>query len=393
MTKLKSLGIKELARAPSSTKDKRISIEIHTDNYITINKRPMPVFFSNLESPAVISATVTFETDQDCQGQEVEINYQAAVIYEVTMMTMFHSKMKVPHNMQRKRWTMDDLVHPSPGTVAAGKYTKTVTATIDPLWPSSGSTASSIDGTGWVHYTFEAKFVKMTMGAFSPILATLPFQVWVVNSILPSDFSLTVPRPLTVQAPGKKPDLPISLTIPNQTFQFNEQMPLTVRVESFRKGCKKFGQNIVVLSAGFTVREKVNGWTRTGAGVDSEFFTDVSQIAIRDGWPQNTLGGWTRTVSVTLPTWPEINASMKSKAMDISHSVLFIMKYKAENDNDIKSQEVIVEVPFQLVVPRHNIQAQDQGDLLPIYSAADAQALQQRLVGDDPALPEYARKE
>lgn len=99
----------------------------------------------------------------------------------------------------------------------------------------------------------------------------------------------------------------------------------------------------MVLSAGFSVREKVNGWTRSGTGLDMEYFEDVSQIAIREGWPQNTLGGWTRTVCVTLPTWPEINASMKSKAMDISHSILFTMKYKAENDKDIKSQEVTVE--------------------------------------------------
>jgi hypothetical protein len=263
-------------------------------------------------------------------------------------MTGFHAKMKVPFNMQRKRWTMNDLVRPSPGTVAAGKYIKRVTTTIDPLWPSSGTTAANFNGMGRVQYTFEAQFVKLSMGAQSPILATLPFEVWVVNSILPSDYSLlqNVPKPLTVQAPGKKPDLPISLTIPNQTLQFHEQVPLTVHVESFRKGCKRFGQNIIVLSAGFSVREKVNGWIRSGAGVDVEFFTDASQIVIREGWPQNTLGGWTRTVSITLPTWPEINASMKSKVMDISHSILFIMKYKAEKDTDKKAQDVIVEGTF-----------------------------------------------
>lgn len=73
-----------MARAPSSTKSKRISIDIPSDNYITVDNRPMPVFFSNLEVPAVIRATVTFENDQDCQGQDVEINYTAAVVYEVT---------------------------------------------------------------------------------------------------------------------------------------------------------------------------------------------------------------------------------------------------------------------------------------------------------------------
>lgn len=99
----------------------------------------------------------------------------------------------------------------------------------------------------------------------------------------------------------------------------------------------------MVLSAGFLVRETVKGWTRVAAGVDIQHSTDVTQIVIREGWPQQTLGGWTRTVSITLPTGPELNASMTSKVMDISHSILFTMKYKAENDSDMKAQEVTVE--------------------------------------------------
>jgi hypothetical protein len=47
-------------------------------------------------------------------------------------------------------------------------------------------------------------------------------------------------------------------------------------------------------------------------------------------------------------------------------------------------------VPFQLVVPRRNMQAQEQADFLPIYSTADAQAL---LANDDSVLPGYAREE
>ncbi|KAF9144418.1 hypothetical protein BGX30_012876 [Mortierella sp. GBA39] len=393
MSTSKPLSMKNMARVPSSTKDKRISLEVHSDNYIIVDNRPMPVFFSNLEVPAVIRATVTFENDQDCQGQDVEINYNAAVVYEVTMMTSFQAKSKLQHNLQRKRWTMSDLVRPTPGTIAAGRYTKTVTATIDPLWPSSGVTSASVKGMGWVRYTFEASLVKMSMGALSPILVTMPYEVWVVNSILPSEAGApsNVPKPLTAYVPGKKPDLPVSLTIPNQTLQFHEQVPLTVRVEPFRKGSKRFGQNIVVLSAGFSVREKVQGWSRVSTGVDVNHSTDVTQIAIRDGWPHNTVGGWTRTVSITLPTAPEINASMTTKVMDISHSVLFTMKYKAENDSDMKAQDITVEVPFQLVVPRRSIQAQD--DFLPTYSATDAQAYQQKHIGDEKDQPYYAREE
>ncbi|KAF9093368.1 hypothetical protein BGX23_003384 [Mortierella sp. AD031] len=181
-----ALSMKTMGGPPSSTTDKRTSIEIHTDNYIKVEDRPMPVYFSNLETPAVIRAT-------DCQGQDVEINYKAVVIFT-----------------------------------------------------------------------------------------------------------------------GR-----------------SKQKPTTVRVDA----------------------------------------RDVVQIAIREGWPTN-LGGWDRTVSITLPTTPEINASMKTKVMDITHSVLFTMKYKAEIENDRRAQEVTIEVPFQLVEPRRNL----EDDFLPTYSATDAQA-------------------
>ncbi|KAF9127973.1 hypothetical protein BGW39_005449 [Mortierella sp. 14UC] len=396
MMKSKALSMKNIARVPSSTKDKRISIEVHADSFTIFKGRPMPVFFSNLETPAIVSATVTFETDQDCQGQDVEINFRAYACFEVMIMTSFHSKLKQPHNMQRKRWTMPDLVRPSQGTIAAGKYTRTVSATIDPLWPSSGITKENIKGNGWVSYTFEARFMKNTMGGVIPVLTTPPFEFWVVNSILPACEATAIPKPLTFLAPGKKPDLPVSLTIPNTTLQFRQQVPLTVHVEPFRKGCKRFGQNITVLSAGFSIREKVIGWTKQTAGVDSEISNDVVQLAFREGWPQNQ-GGWSRTVNITLPTTPEINASMASKTMDIRHSVLFTMKYKAENDKDSKAQEVTVEAPFQLAVPRRNLEAPTSDDFLPTYSAADAEAFERRLDGnginEKGALPNYAREE
>ncbi|KAG0216124.1 hypothetical protein BGX33_000461 [Mortierella sp. NVP41] len=123
------------------------------------------------------------------------------------------------------------------------------------------------------------------------------------------------------------------------------------------------------IPAGFSIREKIVGWTKSLISVDTEDARDVVQIAIREGWPTN-LGGWDRTVSITLPTTPEINASMKTKVMDITHSVLFTMKYKAEIENDRRAQEVTIEVPFQLVEPRRNL----EDDFLPTYSATDAQA-------------------
>ncbi|KAF9912135.1 hypothetical protein EC991_000545 [Linnemannia zychae] len=394
MLKSKALSMKNIARVPSSTKDTRISIEIHADKFITVKGQPMPIFFSNLETPAVVNATVTFECDQDCKGKDVEINFRAFSCFEAMLMTSFHSKLKQPHNMQRKRWTMPGLIRPAEGTIAAGTYTQTVSAVIDPLWPSSSRTAENLKGSGWVSYTFEAQFVKNTMGGVTPVLMTPVVEFWVINSTLSASDSIAIPKPLTFQAPGKKPDLPVSLTIPNPTLRFSELVSLTVQVEPFRKGYKRFGQNIVVLAAGFSIREKVLAWTRQAAGVDTEISRDVAQLAIRDGWPQNQ-GGWSRTVSISMPTVPEINGSMESKAMDIRHSVVFTMKYRAENDKDGKAKEVIIEAPFHLVAPRRNLETDDD-NFLPVYSGANPQALG---VGADEEnaekieLPYYAREE
>lgn len=51
----------------------------------------------------------------------------------------------------------------------------------------------------------------------------------------------------------------------------------------------------------------------------------------------------------------------------------------------------VILVPFQMVVPRRNMQAQD--DFLPTYSAADAQAYLQKHPDDEKDLPYYSREE
>ena len=60
----------------------RLSIQVHGDSLIEVASNPIPVFYSTLESPAVILATVTFETDQECAGNEVEITYKASATFK-----------------------------------------------------------------------------------------------------------------------------------------------------------------------------------------------------------------------------------------------------------------------------------------------------------------------
>ncbi|KAF9928254.1 hypothetical protein FBU30_002521 [Linnemannia zychae] len=382
MLKSKPLSMKNITRLPSATKERRLTVEILSESFISINNRPIPAFFGSLERPAIVCAKVTFENDEDCQGQHVEINYKACAVFEVATMTSFNAKVKFPHNYQRKRWTMQGLNRPSPGVIGAGKYSQIVTATIDPLWPSSSLTSASMNGMGWVRYSFEAQFVRVAhMGSLAPILTTIPQEAWVFNSILPSEPIPSIPK--TVKLTGKNPDLPVSFTIPNQTLQFHEQVPLTVHVETFRRGCKKESQNIVVLTAGFTIKERVVGYTQGASFMATEQTRDVIHIAIREGWPQGTKGDWVRTVRVTLPSAPDINASMTSKSLDISHAIVFSMKVKAENEADHKAKEISVEVP------RHNIEHHND-EFLPIYNTSDTHTLQQPLPDyNDLNLPDY----
>ncbi|KAF9127974.1 hypothetical protein BGW39_005450 [Mortierella sp. 14UC] len=345
---MKSKSLKSIGCAPSSTKDKRLSIEIHADSSITINHCSMPVSFGHLETPAVANATVTFETDQDCRCQDL----------------------KLPHNVQRKKWTWPELVRPSPGTVAAGKYTKAVSATIDPLWPSTCTIRDTTKGSAWVSYTLEVQFIKSTKTGLSSVLHTGLVEFWVVNSVLPA--TEAIPKPFTVHAPVQKPDLSVSLTIPNSTLHLSQQGLLTVRVAPFNYGRRRYGQKSVVLVAEFTIREKFFGWSKATAGVDAEASRDVFQIAIRERWPQNQVGSWSRAVSVTFPTTPEVTASFSTKTMDLRHSVLSTMKYKAESDKDSKAQEITVEAPFKLAAPRrYLLQAQEINNFSPTYNATD----------------------
>ena len=68
--------------AASSTKGMHLSIQIHGDEFINMDSRPMPAFYSTLECPAVFRATVTLETAEKCVGNDVEIIFNTCAPYK-----------------------------------------------------------------------------------------------------------------------------------------------------------------------------------------------------------------------------------------------------------------------------------------------------------------------
>jgi hypothetical protein len=71
-----------LTAVDASAKGMRVSIQLHGGSTIACGSDSIvPLFYSTLESPAVIRATATLEVDEECSGDEVEINYRAFATY------------------------------------------------------------------------------------------------------------------------------------------------------------------------------------------------------------------------------------------------------------------------------------------------------------------------
>ncbi|KAF9348632.1 hypothetical protein BGX26_012978 [Mortierella sp. AD094] len=367
---------------PSSAKGTRVSIRVHNDTSIIVDGKSFPVFYGTLECPAVISAIATLETDHECVGDEFEILYNAAATYKAPMEKSNLRFVKSEHSFQKKRWIVD-LNKPKNGRVAAGKYAKAVSATVDPLWPSSTQTVDHfLQGRGWMRYELIAKFNKNDMATTTILCCSQ--EVWVLNSVLPpNENPSTLTQPITVQAVWKKSTLPVSLTLPSDALSMAQVVPITVKMSPFSKGSKYYGRKIVVLGAYFALKEKVNG--RVKAFPDT--FTNTRNaitLPIRDGWPE-TAGPWERIVSLTMPTWSDVSTSLKSKYMDIIHSLVLVMKIKAEGEIEFLLKESEIQVPVHIVVPRRV--SENNGDLLPVYSFARAG---QQPVQDNPyEAPQY----
>ncbi|KAI8594688.1 hypothetical protein EDD21DRAFT_449196 [Dissophora ornata] len=369
-----------LTGSASSKKSMRLSIQVHGDSLIDMGTNPLPVFYSTLETPAEVLATVTFETDQECAGREVEITYRASATYKAPVQSQTVVFLESEQLFQKKRWLMD-LDRPKEGRVAKGTYTKDISVTIDPLWPSSAKTHPHYNGEGWIKYIFEAKFTKTSMGSQTPVL-TESQEIWIMNSTLPSPSSsllLSSSSPPEAAHPSfvvsdswKKKTLPISVTLPSNSLTMAQVVPITVRMGSLTHESKYAGQEIVVMGAHFALRERVAG--RANGFNDREFkgFHDVITVPLKDGWPK-TAGPWERTVHLTMPTAPQVAASTKTRWMDITHSLVLVMKVKAESEKDMRATQYELEANIHIVVPRNT--PESNGDVLPTYTLANSSSL------------------
>ncbi|KAK3808748.1 MAG: hypothetical protein J3Q66DRAFT_406036 [Benniella sp.] len=352
------LSMSAPAAVDASSKGMRVSIQFHGGSTIACGSDSIvPLFYSTLESPAVIRATATLEVDEECSGDEVEINYKASATYKAPVQTEFTMNIKGEDIYQRKRWTMD-MNRPSTGKIAAGRYSKDVSATIDPLWPSSVKMAPHAKGFGWVKYVFTVNFNKLRLGALAPVL-TASQEVWVLNSTLPTSLLQGVP-PLIAQTSWKKSTIPVSLTLPSETLTMGQLVPVKVHMNPFTDKSKYRGQTIDVLKASFILREHILG--NAPNGQQFKYTRDVISVPITEGWPHST-GPWEKTVNLTMPTSPQVSPTTTTKCFKISYSILLVMKLKAGSQKEKKADDYELQV-----VPRH--EPERIGDGLPAYTVA-----------------------
>ncbi|KAF9347727.1 hypothetical protein BGX26_000807 [Mortierella sp. AD094] len=353
------------APRPSSAAGMRFSIQVHNDTFININGKPIPVVYGTLECPALISATVTLETDKECTGDELEVVYRAMASYKTPNLTINSVHTEIEQSFQKKRWIVD-LNRPKQGKVAAGRYVKQVSAVVDPLWPSSARTVEHFLGDGCMKYDFMVRFSKIDIAKTTILFESQ--EVWVLNSVLPlkgypSILEAPSSQPITVQEIWKKSSLPVSLSLLSDTLSMAQVVPVTLKMDPFSEGSKYFGKKIVVLGAYFAVREKA---VCEDYGLPDAYGNtrNVITVPVRHEWPQ-TAGPWERTVNLVMPMSPGISTSMTLKCMNISHSVALVMKIKAEGERDYKSKEFEIQIPVYIVAPRVT---ETNGNFLPAYS-------------------------
>ncbi|KAG0255805.1 hypothetical protein BG011_004928 [Mortierella polycephala] len=403
---------KKLLRLDSSPKksSKSLTIHLETDNVVRgqnqqLSSQSLAIVQGSQELPGYIQATVTFETANECVGDEVEIVFKAVVgsktpgvatsvpdgLQMEQMCTLHISE----HIIQKRRWLLP-LETTGPHKIAPGKYVRKVYAVIDPSWPSSCTHAG-----GFVRYSFHAQLSKVVSASnisintnnnnnhtappskFSSSILKTSKEFLVANYNLPMTPNLPpeLTPPFTVKALWKKKSLPVELSIPSENVTLGQTIPLTMHMRPIKEGTYCYGQGIHVLESRFMIYELRHIRTTLG-GLNTKVVKvpvdlTVAGVASMAPWPQSA-EGWTRTVDVVIPLPSQcfgsgshlsLTPSMKSKYYDISHQLVVSMKIRTSGERDRQAEENETQLEIQLMPPKPDV-----GSLPPMYNGSTAGA-------------------
>ncbi|KAF9187449.1 hypothetical protein BGZ51_001296 [Haplosporangium sp. Z 767] len=311
------------------------NLAIHLDTEHSIGPRGLPLIYGNQDELTLLQATITFENSHDCKAKGIDIAFKAAVKSSFFAKDETSRKLEGEQVFYLKHWELG-VERPKSGWIAKGNYARQCSVLLDPSIPSS-----SVSPFGSMRYVFEARLKGAKGFGIARTDMVVVQEVWVLNSTLPFLGTLTLDNPITVQEQWKD-SLPYSLTIPSDTLHLGQVVPLTFQLMPFRAGTAFEGEEVMVTSASFTLRE-----TKTFRAM---FVRDVHEtvdkllhIAVNTGWPQNA-NGWQRTIHVSLPSSPAMSTDMQTKYLNITHSLIVVVEFRTSKITKTEKLRVLVDV-------------------------------------------------
>ncbi|KAG0033019.1 hypothetical protein BGZ81_009576 [Podila clonocystis] len=305
----------------------RCKIEVHT-NQRTGGVKDLPLLVGSRDVPALMGATVTLDVDEDCSGNNVEIEFKAWTKTVVDVQIDATKNLITEDPFKINRWKLP-VTKPKPDIISKGHYTKYIEVGIDPNWPSSSSHRQ-----GSVKYAIVVRY--KANGRMSEIGAhTEEQEIWVLNSTnVPTDQSPTVESGLAIHK-----SLPVQATIPFKVVTMGQVVPVTVRLSPYLATSKYAGQEAVVLGATFKVKQKHLVRARGSHEFEGVIaYENCLNYALNEGWPQNK-DGWERTVDIRIPSDPVISAHTTTKFLCITHTLAVKLTFRTGSEKDSKTSK------------------------------------------------------
>ncbi|KAG0293521.1 hypothetical protein BGZ98_002144 [Dissophora globulifera] len=360
------------------------NLTIHVDTGNTLGAKGLPLVYGHPDAHQILHATVAFESSLDLKAGAIEITFKAfakTLYFAQDDSSRRHTSEQVFYS---KQWDMD-VDRPKPGWIGKGNYVRQCSVLLDPTLPSSSESTF-----GWMRYVFEAR-LKGAKGfgiARSDWIVTQ--EVWVLNSTLPFPSEIPLDNPLTSEDLWKD-TLPYLVSIPADMFGFGQVMPVTIQLAPFLPGSSHEGEEAVVTSASFTLRE-----TKT---FRAQFVRDTHEtsekllnVTVNTGWPQS-VEGWQRTIYLSLPSSPDMSTSMQTKYLDVVHSLVIVVEFKTSKM--ARPDKLRAQFDIGITAPLHS---STPSTLPPQYG--DPTPVESLLLIDAPpaidayeALPSYSRYE
>ncbi|KAF9437988.1 hypothetical protein BGZ76_010275 [Entomortierella beljakovae] len=317
------------------------NLVIHVDTGNTIGPKGLPLIYGNPDTLSLLRAKVTYESSQDLKAKSIEITFKAVIKTVFFAQDQVSRKYEGEQVFSSKTWELE-VERPKPGWISKGSYGRQCSVLIEPSLPSSCNTHF-----GSMKYIFEAR-VKGAKGfGLTRTDWVVSQEVWVLNSSLPFSNDILMDNP-TVISDEWKNVLPYSISIPTDTVYFGQVFPVTIHMGSFKPGSAYDGDQLIIMSAVFKLRESKT-YRATFVKDTLEKSEKLMNISFNTGWPQKR-GEWDRTINVSLPMAPEMSASFATKYFDVLHDLVVAIEFKT--NKMAKPEKLQAQFTIQVTAPR-----------------------------------------